>query len=162
MIVVSDTTAISNLVQIGKLNLLQNLYGEVVIPESVYEELQVLIDLNIVSEEYLRQNWIKVKQVKDNSEVSKLLDRLDIGESEAIIMGIELSADYLLIDEKVGRIVALERNLRIIGTLGVLIKARGKNLITSVQEEMDKLRRIGFWISDSLYTKILTEEQKMF
>lgn len=108
MIVVSDTTAISNLVQIEKLNLLQSLYGEVIIPESVYKELQVLIDLNIVSKEDLRKNWIKSKQVKDNSEVSKLLDRLDLGESQPIIMGIELSADYLLIDEKEGRLVALE------------------------------------------------------
>lgn len=162
MIVVSDTTAISNLVQIGKLNLLQNLYGEVIIPESVYKELQILIDLNIVSKEDLRKNWIKSKQVKDNSEVSKLLDRLDIGESQAIIMGIELSADYLLIDEKEGRLVALEKNINIIGTLGVLIEARSKNLITSVQEEMDKLRHIGFWISDNLYQKIVAEEKKMF
>ncbi|KGE84975.1 DUF3368 domain-containing protein [Phaeodactylibacter xiamenensis] len=161
MIVVSDTTAISNLVQIGKLNLLQSLYGEVVIPESVYDELQILVDLNIVSKEDLRQKWIKPKRVKDNSEVSKLLDRLDIGESEAIIMGIELSADYLLIDEKAGRLIALEKNIKIIGTLGVLIEARSNNLIVSVQEEMDKLRRIGFWISDSLYAKILAEEQKM-
>lgn len=162
MIVVSDTTAISNLVQIGKLNLLQNLYGEVIIPESVYKELQILIDLNIVSKEDLRKNWIKSKQVKDNSEVSKLLDRLDIGESQAIIMGIELSADYLLIDEKEGRLVALEKNINIIGTLGVLIEARSKKLITSVQEEMDKLRHIGFWISDNLYQKIVAEEKKMF
>jgi predicted nucleic acid-binding protein len=162
MIVVSDTTAISNLVQIGKLNLLQNLYGEVIIPESVYKELQILIDLNIVSKEDLRKNWIKSKQVKDNSEVSKLLDRLDIGESQAIIMGIELSADYLLIDEKEGRLVALEKNINIIGTLGVLIEARSNNLITSVQEEMDKLRHIGFWISDNLYQKIVAEEKKMF
>lgn len=162
MIVVSDTTAISNLVQIEKLNLLQSLYGEVIIPESVYKELQVLIDLNIVSKEDLRKNWIKSKQVKDNSEVSKLLDRLDLGESQAIIMGIELSADYLLIDEKEGRLVALEKNINIIGTLGVLIEARSKKLITSVQEEMDKLRHIGFWISDNLYQKIVAEEEKMF
>lgn len=162
MIVVSDTTAISNLVQIGKLNLLQTLYGEVIIPESVYKELQILIDLNIVSKEDLRKNWIKSKQVKDNSEVNKLLDRLDIGESQAIIMGIELSADYLLIDEKKGRLVALENNINIIGTLGVLIEARSKNMITSVQEEMDKLRHIGFWISDNLYQKIVAEEEKMF
>lgn len=161
MIVVSDTTAISNLVQIGQLSLLQNLYDEVIIPESVYQELQVLIDLSIVLEEDLRKKWIKTAQVQDTAEVTKLLSRLDKGESDAIIIGIELDADYLLIDEKIGRLIAAEKNLKIIGTLGVLLKAKHEGLINSVKNEMDKLRNIGFWISDALYDKIEVEEKKI-
>jgi len=161
MIVVSDTTAISNLVQIGDLDLLQSLYKEVVIPESVYQELQVLIEQNFVSAQELQRDWIIVKQVEHQENVNGLLKDLDQGESEAIVLGIELSADFLSIDEKTGRLIAAEKQIKTIGTLGVLLESKRKGLIDSVAHKMDHLREIGFWISDSLYAKIIELEKQV-
>lgn len=161
MIIVSDTTALSNLIQINKLQLLQHLYSEVIIPTSVYDELYVLVDLEIITKEILDQDWVIIRSVKNTEQVNDLLKVLDIGESEAIILAQELKADYLLIDEKEGRLVATKKRMKIIGTLGILLKAKQKNLIESVVEEMDKLRQIGFWINDSLYLKITELEKKL-
>ncbi|MCG8329252.1 MAG: DUF3368 domain-containing protein [Chitinophagales bacterium] len=161
MIIVSDTTALSNLIQINKLQLLQHLYSEVIIPTSVYDELYVLVDLEIITKEILDQDWIIIRSVKNTEQVNDLLKVLDIGESEAIILAQELKADYLLIDEKEGRLIATKKRMKIIGTLGILLKAKQKNLIKSVVEEMDKLRQIGFWINDSLYLKITELEKKL-
>ncbi len=161
MIVVSDTTAISNLVQISQLYLLQILYSEVIIPESVYAELQILVEEALVESQDLQQNWIIVKSVEDQEKVAELRSRLDKGEAEAIVLGLELGADYLLIDEKLGRLVAVEKELRIIGTIGILLEAKKRGLVASVSDLMDELRKIGFWISDHLYLKIRDLEKKI-
>lgn len=98
MIVVSDTTAISNLIRIGEIRLLTILYGKILIPKTVYDELK-------------------------------------------------------------GRKVTSEKSIKIIGTLGILIKAKQAKLIDSVKDKMDDLRSIGFWINQSLYDKILALEK---
>ncbi|MBY5958381.1 hypothetical protein KUV50_09580 [Membranicola marinus] len=133
MRVISDTTIISNLVQIDELEILERLYSEVIIPVSVYDELQILVDRGIVSRGELEVDWIIVKSVVSHDMVSDLLNRLDLGESESIILGMELNADYLLIDEKSGRMEGVKRGMKIIGTLGILIKAKQSGFINSVE-----------------------------
>lgn len=161
MIVVSDTTAISNLVQIDELKLLRELYQEVVIPKRVYEELLVLTEYNIPIEILLKEGWIKVVDVSSRQMVISLREKLDRGEAEAIALAIEINAEYLLIDEKVGRVVARENQIAIIGTIGILIQGKKLGLVNSLQEKMDELRKIGFWISDSLYYRIIDIEKRI-
>lgn len=161
MIVVSDTTAISNLVQIDELKLLRELYQEVVIPKRVYEELLVLTEYNIPIEILLKVGWIKVVDVSSRQMVISLQEKLDRGEAEAIALAIEINAEYLLIDEKVGRVVARENQIAIIGTIGILIQGKKLGLVNSLQEKMDELRKIGFWISDSLYYRIIDIEKRI-
>ena len=159
MVIISDTTVISNLAQINELDLLKTLYSEVIIPKSVRAELQTLMDGDTISEEVLIPKWLIIKAPINTSKVGELLNTLDLGESEAIALSIELKADYLLIDEKQGRLVAVENNIKVIGTLGILLEAKNQKLINSVKDKMDQLKAIGFWISNSIYQKVIELEK---
>ncbi len=161
MIVISDTTALSNLIQINEFELLQKIYFEIRIPAYVYAELMVLEGLGIQIREILDKEWVRVEQVENTPLLEEILQELDQGEAEAIVLALESKADLLLIDEKQGRKMAKAMGLQIIGTIGILIKAKQIQLIPSVREKMDKLRQIGFWISDSLYQQILRIESNL-
>ncbi len=161
MIVISDTTAISNLIQIQEFELLKKLYQEIIIPERVYEELRILAEFDIQIEELLKAEWIDIKEVKSQELIDPFRKKLDRGEAEAIALAIEMQADYLLIDEKEGRKIARENQLEIVGTLGILINGKKSGLIESIVEKMDDLRKIGFWISDSLYQEIIEIEKRL-
>lgn len=76
-------------------------------------------------------------------------------------LAIQKKADYLLIDEKEGRKITVEKELKIIGTLGILIEAKRRNLIKSVRSKMNDLIDIGFWISPKLYNKIIEIEENL-
>ncbi|MCB9293715.1 MAG: DUF3368 domain-containing protein [Lewinellaceae bacterium] len=161
MIVVSDTTAISNLVQINQLELLEKIYRRIIIPKSVHDELLALNSFGIPIQKILKQEWIEIKEVSSGTLLEKFLAELDQGEAEAVVLAIELKADFLLIDEKLGRRIAKENQIPIIGTLGILLKSKELGLIGSVQEQMDALRNIGFWINADLYNKMLNLEKKV-
>jgi len=161
MIVISDTTAISNLIQIGALNLLKDIYNEIIIPTAVYNELLVLDSNELPIRKQLNQDWFKIETVIKDSTFLSLSVELDIGEVEAITLAIQKKADYLLIDEKEGRKIAVEKELKIIGTLGILIEAKRRKLIESVKTKMDDLMNIGFWINPKLYNKVIEIEQKL-
>lgn len=155
MLVISDTTAITNLFQIELLLLMKELYGEVIIPQSVYDELCELPS----QKSYLDQNnWIVVKKIKDQNLYTSLLKRIDSGEAEAIVLALELKSDVLVMDEVVGRQVATELGLKIIGLIGVLVIAKKRGLIDSVKVYMDRLMsEVNFRISPKLYRLVLTQ-----
>lgn len=105
MIVVSDTTPLISLLKIDKVYLLEKLFGKILIPQAVFDEL--VTDKRFIEEtDIIRNNsQIKVKEVGSLEAVDILrrLTGLDIGESEAIVLADELSADVLLMDEAKGR-----------------------------------------------------------
>lgn len=158
MIVVSDTSAITNLAAINQLTLLPLLYHQVVIPEAVYREL-VDIELSVPgSAEVQTATWIEVKLIANREVVERLKReaKLDPGESEAIALTLELGADLLLIDERRGRAEADRLGIKITGLLGILVEAKRKNLIVSVKPLMDALiASSNFRVSSALYDQIL-------
>ncbi|MFC6974482.1 DUF3368 domain-containing protein [Halomicroarcula sp. GCM10025709] len=81
---------------------------------------------------------------------------LDLGETAAICYAIEQDADLLLLDEKDGRQVARRHDLSVTGVIGILLRAANEDDL-DLQQELDALREAGFWISDELYSKILSE-----
>ena len=89
--------------------------------------------------------------------VLRLLNDLDLGESEAIALAIEQNAKYLIIDEYLGREIARKLNLKVIGVVGVLLSAKEKGLLTEVKSHIDKLQQIGFWLNRNLLKLILTK-----
>ena len=115
MIVVSDTSPISNLFLIGELELLRNLYNGILIPQSVMNELKKLENFDISIEVIKQATWIKCIEVKQRNEVEQLLGDLDLGEAEAIILAKNLHADWLLVDETKGRKIAKNMGLQIVG-----------------------------------------------
>ena len=155
MIVVSDTTTLSNFLQIDRLDLLPALFGTVIIPPAVYQELVVLDQFGIDTQPIQQADWLQRQLPDPNALLVKLKIDLDQGEAEAIALALALQADYLLMDEQLGRAQAQSLNLPILGSLGVLLRAKQANLIALVKPEMDNLIQCGFWISDALYQKVL-------
>lgn len=99
MIVVADTTPISELAKVGYLDLLYELFKQVIIPQEVYSELTT--GNHPAAEMVSTLSWLKVEQISDPKQVKvlRLTSNLDLGEVAAIILAEELKADQLLIDE---------------------------------------------------------------
>ena len=156
MVVVSDTSVFSNFIHLDRLDLLAKLFGEIYIPPAVSLEVLELSKQDINISSFQEAKWIKVQQPQNNAEVEILLDTLDQGEAESIVLAVELEADFLLVDELLGRKEAKKQGLSIIGTLGILLKAKKEGYVSVLKPLIDTLVEKGFWIHQSLYQKILS------
>ena len=153
MIIISDTSVITNLIHLDQLMILRKLFGNIVIPQKVFEELEKLPEQIVIIN---RHNGIKVNAIVNKEYFDELSKVLDSGESEAIALAVELKADLLLIDEKKGRKIAQENGILITGLLGILIDAKTENLIPEIKSILDTLIfEIGSRISPQLYLDIL-------
>ncbi|MDB9458771.1 DUF3368 domain-containing protein [Dolichospermum circinale CS-1225] len=160
MIIVSDTTPISELAKVDHLNLLPKLFGKVVIPQGVFDELQV--GEHPAAKLVQNLSWLEVVTVDNQQLVRELQQsfKLDLGESEAIALAEEISASGLLIDERAARKVAMARKLPLIGTVGILLLAKRRGLLDSVKDVLDEMQEQGMRISDRLYVQVLTLAQE--
>lgn len=94
----------------------------------------------------------------DQAFVERLKDELDAGEAEAIALALELKADRLLIDERLGRQVAQRLGVSVTGLLGVLVAAKQVNLIAELKPILDNLiTQAKFWVHPDLYRQILQD-----
>ena len=88
--------------------------------------------------------------------MAELERRLDVGEAAALVLAMELRADLVLIDETVGRTVARELGIPVIGVLGILIEAKEKRLIAAVRPLIERLQNeLDFFLSPALVTAVL-------
>jgi uncharacterized protein len=156
IIVVSNTSPIFYLSAIGHLDLLRQLYDEIAIPVAVFNEITDTGNTDASAAVVPTLNWITTRAVGDRAFVNALGAELDRGEAEAIALSVELNADRLLIDERLGRAVAMRIGLQVTGVLGILIAAKRNNLIQEVKPLLDALiDRVGFWIDARLYAEVL-------
>ena len=102
MIVISDTSCIINLAQVGVLELLPKIFNEIVIPQAVYDEIVLKGSNRAGADEIKHAAWIKIKHHTNETLYTELRADLDEGEAEAITLAIELKADLLIIDEDKG------------------------------------------------------------
>lgn len=135
MIKVSDTTAITNLSKIDHLFVMQKLLHHVHIPPAVYRELTSHGPGMPGCREVQSANWITVKEVNNQALLKsiKLIPKIDAGEAEAIALAMELHARLIVMDERVGRKVAKEQGLNVVGIFGLLIQAKKEGLIKAVR-----------------------------
>ncbi len=153
MVIISDTSPITNLIQIGRLGLLRALFNKIIIPELVYQELILIPGQLIVLSE---ADWMEIRGLSDKTPFTQLSTQLDKGEAEAIALCMELNADLLIIDEFKGRKIAEKHGLKLTGLLGILLRAKEKGLLVAVKPEMDRLKSAaGFRIHPKLYLDIL-------
>jgi uncharacterized protein len=161
MIVVSDTSALSNLAIVNHLWLLEAIYQTVIVPDMVASELAAASNPTISA--ILQLNWIQTQSLTNSQLASQLQQErgLDAGEANAIALAFELQADDLLIDERLGRQEAIRLGLSIVGILGILLVAKQRSLIPQVQPVMDALiNQAGFRVSSQLYQRILALAQE--
>ncbi|MBS1250056.1 MAG: hypothetical protein MAG431_01645 [Chloroflexi bacterium] len=158
MKVVSNTSPFVSLGRIGNLNLLHQVYGDLLVPEAVWQE--VVIDGSGLpgAVEVREADWINVQEIVNKPLVRSLCQSLDAGEAEAIALALEVDADLLIMDERLGREVAQHFGMRYIGLIGVLMEARQRGFVDSIKIKLDQLRDVaGFRISEKLYARILEE-----
>ncbi|MBB4080800.1 hypothetical protein GGR28_003435 [Lewinella aquimaris] len=153
MIVVSDTSTITNLYQVHRLDLLKSLYGTIIIPPGVRRELYRIQGQEEAIE---KLEWIKTEYPKNQNLIAELLNELDLGESEAIALAVELQAEYLIIDEYKGRAIAERKGVKIVGLLGVLIASKVNGHIEAIKPLVEKIQSNGFRLNSSLIDKVLT------
>ena len=155
---VSNTSPLFNLAMIGQLQLLENHFGEIIIPAAVIEELAPVWELPAIDavKQALDEQWIRRVVVRDQETVRELRLDLDYGESEAIALALELGFESILLDVTDGRRVARQMGLKPIGALGVLLRAKKQGQLTSVKEAMIALQEEAtFYIADRLFQDVL-------
>lgn len=155
MIVVADATPINYLILIGEIDVLPKLYGRVVIPRTVSEEL-MRSRAPLKVREWIKQppNWLEI--LVPTVVVDAKLAKLDAGEREAIALAEELSADQLIVDELLGRREAERRSLPVIGTVGVLREAAEMGLL-DLRSAFDRLRQTSFHVSPAILASLLND-----
>lgn len=159
MTIVSNASPLVSLARIDKLDLLQQLYEEVTIPDAVRHEVVVEGAGQPGSGEVEAAPWINRRSVANRPLVRALQQHLDPGEAEAIALALELGAELLLMDEHLGRETARHLGVRYTGVIGVLIEAKRKRLLTAVKPHVDALRNIaGFYMGNALYRRVLQDE----
>jgi predicted nucleic acid-binding protein len=153
MIIVSNTSPINYLILIGHINLLPELFQQIIIPQAVYSELSDASAPSPVQTWIATPpDWLKIQPVSQPSDA--ILDLLDPGERAAILLAQELNADLLLLDDMKARRTATERGLAITGILGILDQAATMKLI-DLPAAVQNLQSTSFWASDSLFQKLL-------
>ena len=153
MIVVSNTSPINYLILIGHIDLLSKLFQRIIIPQTVYNELSdAAAPLLVQNWIDTLPDWLKIQPVNQASDA--IVDLLDPGERAAILLGQELNADLLLLDDMKARRTATDRGLAITGILGILDQAASMKLI-DLPAAIQSLQNTSFWASDSLFQRLL-------
>lgn len=155
-LVVSDTSPLLNLALIERLDLLRTQFSDVTVPHRVWDELtEGEGGLEALRE--LRDNdFLSIVEVERSNLFVEVLQELDLGETAAICYAVEHGADLILLDERDGRRVARRHDLEVTGIIGILL--RGANVgDVDLERELEALREVGFWISDELYARALSE-----
>lgn len=152
MIVIVDTTPLNYLILVDLIHILSELFGQVVIPQAVLNELQSPQAPDEVREWFAhRPDWLAVREVQ---QLDPTLAHLDPGEREAITLAQELQADLILLDENRGRREAINRGFNVTGTVGLLDRAGARGLI-DVPTAVARLRQTTFRVSPRLLNVLL-------
>lgn len=145
--VVADASVLIALVQIGRLSLLQSLFGDVVIPAAVARE--VLPSLPEIPA------WIQTRTVPTPLNARVLAGRLDPGETEAIALALDAGIERVILDDLPARRLALQLGLRVIGTAGVLLLAKQRGLLPALRPLLDALKASGFRLRKDVHAEVL-------
>jgi predicted nucleic acid-binding protein len=153
MIIVSNTSPINYLILVGQINLLPELFKQIIIPQEVYNELSdPAAPLPVQTWIATPPDWLRIQLVSQASD--PIVDMLDPGERAAILLAQELNANLLLLDDMKARRIATNRGLAITGILGILDQAAAMNLI-DLPTTIEHLRNTSFWASETLFQRLL-------
>lgn len=144
--IISDTSCLIALDRIGKLELLQKLFNTIITtPEVKYEFGKDL------------PTWILIREVNNNNKKKELQSIVDLGEASALALAIETPQSLLIIDERKGRKLAKDLNIKIIGTLRLILMAKQKGFLNSVTETVSELRKANFHLDRKIVNRILKD-----
>lgn len=152
MILIADSSALVALSVCDSLDLLDALFGEVKVPQAVFDE----VSANHKPESAVLERYLQGKIESVDTEKYVYLDAYaDAGETEAMLLYKQMSADWLLIDDKRGRKIAAVNHINTIGSLGVLLSAKKRGLISAVKPKIDQIADSNVYIGQTLRQIVL-------
>ena len=140
---VTNSTCLIGLERIGRLDLLPRVFSKVYTPPMVVREIGTFV------------SWLKVKPVQNASVVATLKTQMDAGEAEAIALAMELGDVLLILDDKKARRVAQQIDLKVIGTVGMLLRGKRQGVITEIKPLISALLQADFRISEGIVREAL-------
>lgn len=158
-VVVADAGPLIGLARIDRLSLLDSLYGAVVIPECVRDEL--CLDSDRPGSRALSAAFaagtiqVQALALDAGPELARLSLLLDPGESAAIVLAEQIGCRFLLIDERRGREIARRRGISVVGVAGLLLAAKRAGRLDSLAPTLTELSRQGYRLSDALVAEVL-------
>jgi predicted nucleic acid-binding protein len=153
MLVIVNTSPLIALERIGRLNLLKELFGSVVRPQSVLTELLAGKDRYQLSTELRDADWI----VTEPDPVEMLYRKeLGAGETAVLALAVKLKAELVVLDDLQARLVATSLGMALTGTLGVLVAAHRKGLLTDLRGAIHGLEECGFRVSPRVVAGLMS------
>lgn len=143
-IVIADSSCLIGLSKIGKLSILPQLFGKILIPPAVFHEVVVKGAGRAGAEDVKQAEWTEIRQISNPLAIKAFNLNLGDGESEAIALASECHADFVILDDWNARQTALSLSLPVIGTVALLKKAAEKGFLKDFHAEIEKLRQAGF------------------
>lgn len=144
--IISDTSCLIILTNIGELDLLFKVYGEVITTQEVADEFGEALP-----------KWIKLQSPTNRLLQQTLELHLDKGESSAIALALESPNSTLILDDQKARKTAIKLGLEITGTLGVIIKAKKQGIIPSIKPILSELQKTDFRLSVEIQNEALKQ-----
>ena len=138
-----DSTCLIGLERIQQLDLLPKLFTHVYAPSVVLAELGHSVE------------WLIVREVSNDSLLRALSTQLGAGESAVIALATEIQNAVAILDDKKARRVAREMGLRMMGTVGLLVKAKREGVFSQLTPLLQDLDRVGFRLSAELHREAL-------
>ncbi|MCM1183117.1 MAG: DUF3368 domain-containing protein [Roseburia sp.] len=154
--VIVNSTPLIVLCGIGRLDILQKLYCEIIIPTAVYQEVTAIED-SACSQIKSAGQWIHVEQIREQTEKKMYKAKLHDGEVEVMILAQEKKADLLILDDNAAKKTAKYLGLTVTGTLGILIKAKQQGIIDEIYPLLSEMKQNGFYIAPELESVVLEQ-----
>lgn len=147
--IISDTSCLIILSNIGELNLLQKLYGNVTTTNDIVKEFGEKLP-----------EWVEIKDAKDKQKQQLLELQIDKGESSAIALALELKDCTIILDDNKARRIANILGLKVTGTIGIIIKAKLNGIIPSIIPYLEKIKKTNFRLSPEIELQALIEAKE--
>lgn len=140
---VADSACLIVLDQIGRTDLLTRLFGTILVPPAVAAEIPRLYD------------FLSVRETANPVMAAVLSTRMDAGEAEAIALALEVGNAWVILDDMRARRAAFQLGLRVIGTLGLILRAKQNGVIERVEPLLDEVEEAGFYMTPGLFQKVM-------
>lgn len=152
MVVISNSSPLIALAQIGRLDLLRHLHPEVLIPPAVAIEITPTIAR--------LPDWLTIQALRVPRQPPTVSSAIGIGEHEVISLGLELHASRLILDEQPARRLAASLGLPVIGIIGLLLAGKDRGLLAKIRPELDRLLAVRFFMDQELYDRAMRQARE--
>ena len=149
MPVISNSSPLIALTQIGQLDLLRRLYTCICVPPAVAREVEPTVAR--------LPDWVLVQELAHPLQPGTVSASIGPGEREVISLGLESGAALLILDEQPARRLATSLELRVIGTVGILMAGKERGFLAKIRPELDRLLAVRFFMDQDLYDRVIAQ-----